>query len=572
MSLIRKILILFLSCLTFSPSAFAVEPEAISGRSSYIFLGNANYPPFIYLEQTATVGVVVDIAKAIIQKGQINAQFIAMDWAQAQEQVRGDKADALVLINKNPEREKLYDFSEPLLKSEFVIFRKSSRVDISDTGSLEGRTVGAEKGGYTTSLMQKFPLIRLQTVSDLREGFRMLERDQLDALITERWAGEFELAKSGFPGIVAVKQAVEASTSYIAVRKGNQALLEKINAGLRLIDEDGTRQLIQDRWSNKEVVHVTREKFNYYRIAVFLAFVTLALLCLLLIYSRKLAKHREQLEARVLSRTLELATARAEAESANAVKTRFMTNVSHEMRTPLQSIIGYSELGQVTLEDAKREALAGYFDNIYASGIQLSGLVESLLSIADQEWNEHAGHAQDPMQEIDVAPFALAISTVMELMAKKAGQQLVMDLQAKVPCFRGDPIRLRQVFEHLMANAVRYSPAGATTILRVTDTLLNRTQSPAGIPAISFQVIDQGCGIPEKEINAVFEPFYESTRTANPAGGTGLGLPLSRCIVARHEGAISIINNPEGGVTCQVLLPIAQLEKTEAGVTPKGSN
>jgi signal transduction histidine kinase len=68
-------------------------------------------------------------------------------------------------------------------------------------------------------------------------------------------------------------------------------------------------------------------------------------------------------------------------------------------------------------------------------------------------------------------------------------------------------------------------------------------------------LIDQGCGIPEKEIAAVFEPFYESTRTNNGGGGSGLGLTLSRAIVLRHQGTISLRNNSDVGITCQVILP-----------------
>lgn len=560
----RTLLSLFFLCLTVFPPALSATRESPRRDTAYLFIGNANYPPFIFQENSKPVGLIVDLTNAVIEKSGIDAQFVAMDWALAQSKVINNKADALVLINKTEERENLYSFSQALIKSEFFIFRKSARVDIRGLESLNGLTVGSEKGGYTRSLLQRFPEIRLHLISDLREGFQLLEQGQIDALVTEHWAGEFELAKRNVKDIVSLDTPIDSSTSYIAVRKGDHSLLEKINAGLQLIDADGTRRKIEARWSNKAVIHVTKENLGYYQVAVGLAFVTLVLLILLTIYVRKLSNYRKLLEKRVIDRTLELATARAVAESADAVKTRFMNNVSHEMRTPLQSIMGFAELGKITVGEAEREELESYFDDIRESGMRLHNLVESLLAIASKAWKDNAGHTHDRMQEIELPTFVLATSTLMQYMARRAGQELVLDQRATATQFIGDPIRLRQVFEHLMANAVRYSPSGAITTFVVKDFQLGKTRSETSIPAISFEVIDQGCGIPEKEISAVFEPFYESTRTANGAGSTGLGLPLSRCIVERHHGTISLTNNANTGVTCQVILPIALLSSESA--------
>jgi signal transduction histidine kinase len=553
--IVFAIIVVFLA---FSHSATSAE------RSSYVFLGNAHYPPFIYQENGATVGLGVDLTNAVIERAKIQAQFVATEWTKAQDQVRAGDGDALVLINKSPQREILYDFSEPLLQSEFVIFRKTIRVDINNVNTLANKKVGLEKGGHTKSLLDRHPQIHQQVVVDINAGFDLLERDEIDALITERWAGEFALAKRGTTSVVALRQPVESSTSFIAVRKGNRELLDKINAGLRLIDQDGSRTAIQDRWSKHEIVHVTRESFSYYQIAVFLAVVTMVLLCLLVVYIRKLAKYRAQLEARVHARTLELATARAEAESANAVKTRFMANVSQQMRAPLQMIIGYGELGRVMVDEAPPDVMLVYFDTIHAAGLRLHNMVESLLAIADKAWNEHIGGTHESMQEIELAPFAMAIGSVTEFMAKKSGQRMVLDLQA-TNSFWGDPVLLRQVFEHMMGNAVRYSQAGATTTLLITDAVLSTKRSSETVPAISFQLTDQGCGIPEREITAVFEPFYESTRTHNGGGGSGLGLPLSRAIVLRHQGTIALRNNSDGGVTCQVILPCVSVYEEITG-------
>ena len=145
----------------------------------------------------------------------------------------------------------------------------------------------------------------------------------------------------------------------------------------------------------------------------------------------------------------------------------------------------------------------------------------------------------------------------MEFRASGLGQKLVTDIQAQSVNVAADQDRLQQVFEHLLGNAFRYSSQGDTTVLRVTETRFTPTGASVDKEAVLFEIIDQGCGIPEGEIAAVFEPFYESTRTATGAGGAGLGLPLSKFIVNRYGGTIDLSNRPEGGLSCKVTLPTA---------------
>lgn len=89
---------------------------------------------------------------------------------------------------------------------------------------------------------------------------------------------------------------------------------------------------------------------------------------------------------------------------------------------------------------------------------------------------------------------------------------------------------------------------------------LTITKETGSVEFVLFEILDQGCGIPENEIKVVFEPFYQSSRTGTGAGGTGLGLPLSQSIVARHGGSIKLENRAEGGLCCQVLLPLFEVQ------------
>lgn len=262
-----------------------------------------------------------------------------------------------------------------------------------------------------------------------------------------------------------------------------------------------------------------------------------------------------ELERCVLARTEELATARAEAECANAVKTRFMSNVSHEMRTPMNCILGLADIGRRKVGKESDDAIRGYFDKVLDSGNRLNKLVESLLNLAFDAWKEQSGIAEKDLRM--VSPEALVIQgiSLMTRTAAKRQQKIVLERASAIPSIQGDESRLRQVLEYLLGNALRYSPEQATVMIRIREKPSSR---PGTSNTVRIQIIDEGCGVPEKEMNAIFEPFYESTRTALGGGGTGLGLALCKSIVLRHKGGISVSNRPEGGAIFEVTLPVMQ--------------
>jgi PAS domain S-box-containing protein len=258
-----------------------------------------------------------------------------------------------------------------------------------------------------------------------------------------------------------------------------------------------------------------------------------------------------ELERRILERTAELATARAEAESANAVKTRFMSNVSHEMRTPMNSILGFAQIGQLKSQHAEREQLNQYFTRIHEAGNRLHRLLESLIQLSQDAWEEQVG---TPLKTYPlISPQAIAIQAIsrMEQFAAARQQKIQYINQSLLTTIPADEGRLRQVLEHLISNALRYSAEGSLVIVQITDQELQ---------TLIIDVIDEGCGIPVREIDAIFEPFYESSRTASGAGNTGLGLALCRSIIRRHRGTITASNRAEGGTIFRITLPGSDAE------------
>lgn len=278
---------------------FVVLPMSIYAneeKENYLFLGNLNIPPMIFLKDTRPTGVVVDLVNALAERSGINIEIQATDWTEAQSRVLKGEADALLQINRNATREKLYDFSEHFLKTDFSIFRKNSRVDIQSIHSLATLTVGVEKSGYPRLLLKKHPKVKVKIIDSWKAGFELINSGELDAVILDKWVGEYALVINRIEGIGVAAEPIETTYSAIAVKKGNEQLLAKINLGLAKIRKDGSMEKILDRWSRKETVYLTKEQFNFYKAFVIASILVTLLFLVVLFYMYRIKKVNKELK------------------------------------------------------------------------------------------------------------------------------------------------------------------------------------------------------------------------------------------------------------------------------------
>ena len=268
------------SAATSGTASASVEPTFEPRQpGTFLFLGNQNIPPVIYLEGTVPAGLAVDMVRALAEHMSRPVEIRAMDWKQAQSIVASGQADALIQINATPERRKIYDFSDPFLESHFSIFVRADQTGISGVSSLHGLRVGVESGGLPQQLLQTDTQIALTVIPSFPEGFRMLNAGTIDAVVVDYRVGSYVLATNGFVDIKAAGDPIGSSYSAIAVRKGDTALLGEINKALRTIKADGTYQKILDNWAPTEGVFETQEQIT----ARIYRWTTIVLLVLLLV-------------------------------------------------------------------------------------------------------------------------------------------------------------------------------------------------------------------------------------------------------------------------------------------------
>jgi PAS domain S-box-containing protein len=240
----------------------------------------------------------------------------------------------------------------------------------------------------------------------------------------------------------------------------------------------------------------------------------------------------------VAQRTTE---AKEAAERSNAAKSEFLANISHELRTPLQSILGFSELGET--RSGSQPRLQGMFASIHDAGQRMLVLVNNLLDLSRLE--SPVGEIQRQPQ--DMASALRAVADELQGLAQARGLKLQLTPATAAALWAsGDAFRLQQVLRNVLANAIRFAPAGSSIAV-------DWQAQPGGEHHISVR--DHGPGIPPQELDSIFEAFVQSSRTKDGSGGTGLGLAICRKIMDGHGGRIRARNHPDGGAVFDILLP-----------------
>lgn len=261
-----------------------------------LFIGNERLRPLLFSQNGEARGLIVDIARAMANRAGLDIEIEVIDWAQAQRMLQKGEADGLLQINRTKDREAIYDFSVPLFRSDLTIFRRLDRIEIIDITSLRGQTVGVEVMGLPLLMLKDEPEISIRHIASWQEGFTLISSGEIDAVIVDRWIGEYELFLSGLDDIVPIHKPIHSDYTCIAVQKGNSALLDKIDDGLTKIKSDGTIDKIVAQWRGKKIMYVSEERMKTYYLIAIMAIVNVFLLILLAGYAWLLRKAKRETE------------------------------------------------------------------------------------------------------------------------------------------------------------------------------------------------------------------------------------------------------------------------------------
>ncbi|MDP6730390.1 MAG: ATP-binding protein, partial [SAR324 cluster bacterium] len=247
------------------------------------------------------------------------------------------------------------------------------------------------------------------------------------------------------------------------------------------------------------------------------------------------------------------------AETANRMKSEFLANISHELRTPMNAILGFSELLNNQIED---EVQKDYSNAIISSGKSLLTLINGILDLAKIE----AGKLEIEYLPVDLRALLADIIEIYHLQAVEKDLSFDLKLDHDLPgTLFLDAVRFQQILVNLIGNAIKFTHTGGVTV-RITGKRLDQDQH---IDLI-LEVGDTGIGIPNNQLSEIFDPFVQHKVENNRKyGGTGLGLAITRRLVEMMDGQITVASVLDHGSTFKIHFPNVQIASEDQVPDPR---
>ncbi len=259
--------------------------------------------------------------------------------------------------------------------------------------------------------------------------------------------------------------------------------------------------------------------------------------------------------------TQALQDALMQAQHANQAKTTFLSNMSHDIRTPMNAIIGFATIAASHINN--KDQVQDCLQKVLSSSNHLLSLINDILDMSRIE----SGKVQIKEQECNISELMHNLVNIIQPQVKAKQLELFIDtFEVKNEDVIADPLKLNQVFINLMSNAVKYTPAGGTVTFRI----IQKTTFRHGYGDYSFIIKDNGIGMSQKFVKHVFDPFErEVTATQSGIQGTGLGMAITKNIVEMMNGTISVESELGKGSTFTVELSLKLQDIEKSGVQIK---
>lgn len=544
MKLLNLILVFLLSALIMQgSSAFGKEAEQeleinltqtekdwLQAHPEIRLSPDPDFLPIEYIDESGKYTGIAAEYIALLQK-KLGSEFKILEfknWTEVLEKTRNKESDMWGAATPTPQRSEYMLFTEPFIELPAVIIVRN-QVDRSLTLSdLKGMKVGVISGyGIHDHIVNNYPDLQLDPVEDIKAGLNKVSFGMIDAMVANIALASFYIEKGGLTNL---RVAGESGFTYrfaLATRKDWPELNSILDKILLQITPD-ERKAIYRKWVALELDVWGKVKNILIGVGVF---IFIAGVITILYWNRAL-------KAQVQKRTQEINSKNIELQDLNELKNKFLGMAAHDLRNPLTSVMGFTDLIlELELEEKEKK---DYLVTINRASRQMLALINDLLDVSAIESGKF---------EMNLIPGDLreVIENRIKLvsLAAKAKQIEITSTLEDVTEFDFDKDRISQVVDNLLGNAIKFSQPETTIHVSLNE---NNAR-------VSIHVRDQGPGIKKDEIDKIFGSF-EKLSNAPTAGekSTGLGMAIVKKIVDAHKGQIEVQSEVGKGTVFKISL------------------
>jgi len=456
-------------------------------------------------------GFFVDILNEISNINSITVDFIFGSWTENLEKLRYGELDALVDISYSEDRAEFFLFNRiPVIESWIQVFSppnsnifKIEDLNEKNIGVLENST---QHSYLVNKLKNDFDITyKIFTYSDYSRIIQALNKKEIDLFLGDRF---FFFSKERTEGIIANPVIINPGGIYFAFRKDiDQSIIEQFDSALFTMKSNYYSKYYTalNKWFN---IEVKSDLPNWIKNALLILLSASAFFIIFVFLRnyRKIKNINKELEERVEERTKFLNEALISAKAANNAKSPFLSNMSHEIRTPLNAIIGFAQI--LVREKSFNAEQIGKIKAIERSGEHLLKLINDILDLSRIE----SGKFNLEINDFNLHIFFEEIESMLKFRAEEKGLYFRIKKMSSIPeCVSADEVRLRQIIINLLGNAVKFTREGGVTLSIGSEILLGNSDQENENILLRIDVEDTGSGIPDEDINRIFESFHLSS-------------------------------------------------------------
>lgn len=506
-------------------------------------------------------GIYVQILKKVAKRSGIRMEFVPIDRAEYwKDLLQAGEIDFYV----GSSNEKLTRDEHIRLTNSFMAYNAViiSRNDYALSAGEEATTALTKGRAYWADSMDiKGPIIYCNSAKDCLQA---LEDGQADMTILNTIEYNYQSKNERFSNLLEWDNyRHQTGTSLAALSETDPVLFNVMNKALGLVSSTEKADII-NQYMNIPYSSYELRDYLYQSKDILAVFATI--LVLLLIFSFVTAHMRKKSYHLLEKKNRELQLAMQEAERANQAKTEFLSHMSHDIRTPINGIMGMLNIAENNPEDLERQADCR--GKIKTSAEHLLSLINDVLDISKLE----SGKLEFHMERFSLKNLLYNCSAIVS--GQAAQQKIKVDVDFTDPqrlpheFFMGSPLHIKQILINIAGNAVKYNKPEGSVHCKCYE-----MSAEDGIAQICFEISDTGIGMSAEYLQHIFEPFTQEGGGARTNyQGTGLGMTITKKLVDELGGTIQIQSELDIGSTFTVVLPMELADSPEQEESDKDGN